>query len=188
MDTALSVLGKLTSSQHEIEILAANDIALTALLIQKAEAYAYHREFVTKSPDLYQPETLKRIRAGAEISSAEYIDARRQLDRYRRSASKIFDAVDLVVTATMPVPPLTISELLADPDHLRAKEVLSSPNTRPFNLLGLPAVSIPCGFTGKGLPIGMQIIGRRDDEATVLRLARAYEQATDWHNRRPNLG
>jgi aspartyl-tRNA(Asn)/glutamyl-tRNA(Gln) amidotransferase subunit A len=188
MDTALSVLGKLTSSQHEIEILAANDMALTALLIQKAEAYAYHREFVTKSPDLYQPETLKRIRAGAEISSAEYIDARRQLDRYRRSASKIFDAVDLVVTATMPVPPLTISELLADPDHLRAKEVLSSPNTRPFNLLGLPAVSIPCGFTGKGLPIGMQIIGRPDDEATVLRLARAYEQATDWHNRRPNLG
>ena len=188
MGTALSVLGKLTSSQHEIEIQAANDMALTALLIQKAEAYAYHREYVAKSSDLYQPETLKRIRAGAEISGADYIDARRRLDQCRRSVSKIFDTVDLVVTATTPVPPLTISELLADLDHLRAKEVLSSPNTRPFNLLGLPAVSIPCGFTSKGLPIGMQIIGRRDDEATVLRLARAYEQATDWHNRRPNLG
>jgi aspartyl-tRNA(Asn)/glutamyl-tRNA(Gln) amidotransferase subunit A len=187
IDAALSVLGELTSSQHEIEIQAANDMALTALLIQKAEAYAYHRDYVTKSPDLYQPETLKRIRAGAEISGADYIDARRQLDQYRRSISKIFEAVDLLVTATTPVPPLKISELLADPDHLRAKEVLSSPNTRPFNLLGLPAVSIPCGFTSKGLPIGMQIIGPPSGEATVLRLAHAYEQATDWHNRRPNL-
>jgi aspartyl-tRNA(Asn)/glutamyl-tRNA(Gln) amidotransferase subunit A len=188
MDTGLSVLEKLTSSQHEIEMQAANDMALTALLIQKAEAYAYHREYVTRSSDLYQPETLKRIRAGAEISGPDYINARRQLDRYRRSAWKIFDGVDLVVTASTPVPPLTISELLADPDHLRAKEILASPNTRPFNLLGLPAVSIPCGFTSKGLPIGMQIIGRPGDEATVFCLAHAYEQATDWHNRRPNLG
>jgi aspartyl-tRNA(Asn)/glutamyl-tRNA(Gln) amidotransferase subunit A len=188
MDTALSVLGKLTSSEQEIDIQAANDMALTALLIQKAEAYAYHREYVTKSPGLYQPETLKRIRAGAEISGADYINARRQLDQYRRSAPKILDTVDLAVTPSTPVPPLTISELLADPDHLRAKEVLSSPNTRPFNVLGLPAVSIPCGFTSKGLPIGMQIIGRAGDETTVLRLAHTYEQATGWHSRRPNLG
>jgi len=188
MDTGLSVLEKLTSSQHEIEMQVANDMALTALLIQKSEAYAYHREYVTRSSDLYQPETLKRIRAGAEISGPDYINARRQLDRYRRSAWKIFDGVDLVVTASTPVPPLTISKLLADPDHLRAKEILASPNTRPFNLLGLPAVSIPCGFTSKGLPIGMQIIGRPGDEATVFCLAHAYEQATDWHNRRPNLG
>jgi aspartyl-tRNA(Asn)/glutamyl-tRNA(Gln) amidotransferase subunit A len=188
MDTALSVLGKLTSSEQEIDIQAANDMALTALLIQKAEAYAYHREYVTKSPGLYQPETLKRIRAGAEISGADYINARRQLDQYRRSAPKILDTVDLVVTPSTPVPPLTISELLADPDRLRAKEVLSSPNTRPFNVLGLPAVSIPCGFTSKGLPIGMQIIGRAGDETTVLRLAHTYEQATGWHSRRPNLG
>jgi len=187
MDTALSVVGKLTSSQHEIEIQSANDMVLTALLILKAEAYAYHREYVAKSPDLYQPETLKRICTGAEISGADYIDVRRRLDLYRRSISKIFDAVDLLVTATVPVPPLTISELLADLDHLRAKEVLSSPNTRPFNLLGLPAVSIPCGFTSKGLPIGMQIIGPPNDEGTVLRLARAYEQATDWHNRRATI-
>ena len=184
VDAALSVLAKLTSSQHEVEIPAAND---TALLIMKTEAYAFHRVYLAKSADLYQPETLNRIRAGAGISGAEYIDARRQLDKSRRSISKIFDAVDLLLTATTPVPPLKISELLADPDHLRAKEVLSSPNTRPFNLLGLPTVSIPCGFTSNGLPIGMKIIGPPIGEATVLRLAHAYEQATDWHNRRPNF-
>jgi Asp-tRNA(Asn)/Glu-tRNA(Gln) amidotransferase A subunit family amidase len=82
----------------------------------------------------------------------------------------------------------TISELLADMDSLRTKELLTGPNTRPFNLLGLPTISVPCGFTGKGSLIGMQITGPPGDEATVLRLAYAYEQATDWHNRRPNLG
>jgi len=185
IETALSELGKFTSHQHNIEIPAPND---AALLILKVEAYAYHREYVTKTPELYQPETLKRIQGGAEISATEYINARRQLDQYRRSISKIFDAVDLVVTPTTPVPPFAISELLADLDHLRAKEVLTSPNTRPFNLLGLPTVSVPCGFTSKGLPIGMQITGPPGGEATVLRLAYAYEQATEWHKRKPNLG
>jgi len=188
IDTALSVLGKLTSVQHEIEIALAKDMALTALLIQKAEAYAYHREFITRTPGLYQAETLKRIRAGAEISTGDYISARRQLDHFRRSVPKVFEAVDLLVTPTTPLPPFTISELLTDLDNLRAKEVLTSPDTRPFNLLGVPTISVPCGFTGKGLPIGMQITGPPGGEATVLRLAHAYERATDWHNRRPNLG
>jgi aspartyl-tRNA(Asn)/glutamyl-tRNA(Gln) amidotransferase subunit A len=185
IDTALSVLAKLTSSQHEIEIPAPND---TAILIQKAEAYAYHRDYVTKSPELYQAETLKRIRAGTEISMAAYIYARRQVDQFRRSVPKVFDSVDLIVTPTTPVPPSLISELLADLDHLRAKELLTTPNTRPFNVLGLPAISVPCGFTQAGLPIGMQIIGPHGREATVLQLAHAYEQATEWHKRKLNLG
>jgi aspartyl-tRNA(Asn)/glutamyl-tRNA(Gln) amidotransferase subunit A len=180
MDTALSVIGKLTSSQHGIEIPVAND---AAILILKAEAYAYHRDYVTKTPDLYQAETLKRIRAGEGISTADYIYARRQVDQFRRSVPKVFDAVDLVVTPTTPVPPFTISDLLSDPDNLRNKELLTTPNTRPFNLLGLPTITVPCGFTRAGLPIGMQITGPNGGEATVLRLAHAYEQATEWHKR-----
>jgi aspartyl-tRNA(Asn)/glutamyl-tRNA(Gln) amidotransferase subunit A len=131
---------------------------------------------------------LKRIRAGAETGAPEYINARRQLDQSRRSISKVFATQDLVVTPTTPIPPFTVSELLADPDQLRAKEVLASPNTRPFNLLGLPSISIPCGFTSRGLPMGIQITGPLGGEAAVLRLAHAYEQATDWHKRRPTLG
>jgi aspartyl-tRNA(Asn)/glutamyl-tRNA(Gln) amidotransferase subunit A len=185
MDTALSVLGKLTSNQHEIEIPVANDVAL---LILKAEAYAYHRDYVTKTPDLYQAETLKRIRAGEGISTADYIYARRKLDQFRRSVPKVFEAVDLVVTPTTPVPPFTISDLLADLDNLRNKELQTSVNTRPFNLLGLPTITVPCGFTKAGLPIGMQITGPNGGEATVLRLAHAYEQATEWHKRELKLG
>jgi aspartyl-tRNA(Asn)/glutamyl-tRNA(Gln) amidotransferase subunit A len=185
MDTALTVLGNLTASQHEIELPAAND---TALLITKTEAHAYHREYVTKTPELYQAETLKRIRSGAEISAVAYIDARRQLDQFRRSVPKVFDTVNVLVTPTTPVPPSKISDLLADMDNLRSKEIVTARNTRPFNLLGLPTISVPCGFTGEGLPIGMQITGPPGGEATVFRLAYGYEQATEWHNRRPNLG
>ena len=183
MDGALSVLEKLGSHQREIEIPVAND---AAILILRAEAYTYHREFMTKTPDLYQAETLKRLRSGAEVSLADYIYARRQLDQFRRSVKKVFDIVDLVVTPTTPVPPYAISELLADLDHLRARELPTVSNTRPFNLLGLPTISVPCGFTRKGLPIGMQISGPSGNEATVLRLAHAYERATEWHQRKPN--
>jgi aspartyl-tRNA(Asn)/glutamyl-tRNA(Gln) amidotransferase subunit A len=188
IEAALSVLGTLTSSQPEIEIPLAKDMTLTALLILKAEAYTYHREFITKTPELYQAETLKRIRSGADITTGDYIAARRQLDHFRRSVPKVFDVANLLVTPTTPIPPFTISELLSDLENLRAKELLMSPDTRPFNLLGLPTISVPCGFTSKGLPIGMQIAGPPGGEATVLRLANAYERATDWHNRRPNLG
>ncbi len=117
-----------------------------------------------------------------------YIDARRQLDQFRRSVPKVFDTMNVLVTPTTPVPPFKISDLLADMDNLRNKELVTLRNTRPFNLLGLPTISVPCGFTGKGLPIGMQITGPFGREATVLQLAYAYEQATEWHKHRPNLG
>ena len=182
MSSALSALAGLTASQREVEIEAANEISLVVL---RAEAYAYHQESLERTPELYQPETLKRIRSGAEIGASAYIIARRKLDELRRSVRKIFDTVDLLVTPTAPVPPFQISELLADMDSLRGKEVLTARNTRPFNTLGLPTVSVPCGFTSGGLPIGLQITGPPGGEAQVLRLAHAYEQATDWHRRSP---
>jgi aspartyl-tRNA(Asn)/glutamyl-tRNA(Gln) amidotransferase subunit A len=72
-------------------------------------------------------------------------------------------------------------------DNLRSKEILTLRHTRPFNALGLPTISVPCGFTSADLPIGVQITGPPGGEAGVLRLAYAYEQETNWHNRRPNL-
>ena len=184
IETALSLLRKFTSSHREIEIPAVND---TALVVQRPEAYTYHREYITKTPELYQPDTLKRLKTGAETNTTDYISSRRQLDQARRSVASLFETVDLIITPTTPVAPFKISELLADPDQLRAKELLTIRNTRPFNFLGLPTISIPCGFTGSGLPIGLQISGKPGGEATVLRLAYAYERATEWHKRRPAL-
>ena len=121
------------------------------------------------------------------MTTATYIQARRQVDQYRHNIRKVFETVDLLVTPTTPVPPFTISELLADMDNLRTKEILTLRNTRPFNILGLPTISVPCGFTKSGLPIGLQISGAPWAEANVLRLAHAYEQQTDWHKKRPKL-
>jgi aspartyl-tRNA(Asn)/glutamyl-tRNA(Gln) amidotransferase subunit A len=179
---ALSVIGKIASSVRDIEMPASNDTT-----ILRAEAYAYHAENIKKSPELYQPETLKRIRAGEDVTTATYIQARRQVDQYRRAIKKVFEKVDLLVTPTTPVPPFAISELLADMDNLRTKEILSLRNTRPFNILGLPSISVSCGFTRAGLPIGLQISGAPWAEGNVLRLAHAYERQTEWHTRRPKL-
>jgi aspartyl-tRNA(Asn)/glutamyl-tRNA(Gln) amidotransferase subunit A len=155
--------------------------------LQAAESYAFHAENVAKSPELYQPETLRRIRSGEKTSAAEYIQSRRELDEARRNIGVVFGEVDLLVTPTTPIPAPGITELKANPDALRPAELKLLRNTRPFNVWGLPAISVPCGFTEKGLPIGLQIAGPHWREDLVLRLAHAYEQATAWHKRRSAL-
>ena len=152
--------------------------------LQAAEAYAFHAASVAKTPELYQPETLRRIRNGETVTATEYIQRRRELEEARRSTAQIFAAVDVLVTPTMPMPAPAIADLKADPDALRPAELKLLRNTRPFNVWGLPAISVPCGFTQSGLPIGLQIAGPHWREDLVLQLASAYEQATAWHKRR----
>ena len=191
MESALSVLKRLTRSQRDIAPLATDgtyaSVMNPAFTIVLAETYEYHKDYALKNPELYQASTLKRIRAGSDATTPAYVQGRRQLDQIRHSAARVFDDVDLVITPTSPVPPFKIADLM-DPDTNRPKELQMLHNTRPFNVLGLPTISVPCGFTAEGSPIGMQISGAPGAEATVLRLAHAYEQATEWHNRRPNLG
>jgi aspartyl-tRNA(Asn)/glutamyl-tRNA(Gln) amidotransferase subunit A len=182
MNAALSVIGKLAASVRDVALPASNDTT-----ILRAEAYAYHFDNIKKSPELYQPETLKRIRSAEDVTLPVYVQARRQVDQYRRAIRKVFESVDLLVTPTTPVPAFTITELLADMDNLRTKEILSLRNTRPFNILGLPAISLPCGFTRSGLPLGLQITGAPWAEGSVLRLAHAYEQQTEWHAKHPAI-
>jgi len=190
MQTALSVLNSLTQKQQDIASLATNDTYASMMepyvTILRAEALAYHREHVGRHPALYQPQTLRRIQAGADITASALSEARQEMEQIRRSVAQVFKTVDLLITPTTCVPPFAIADLL-DPNTLRDRELLMLRNTRPFNMLGLPAISVPCGFTRTGLPIGMQITGPADGEETVLRLAYVYEQATDWHKRRPNL-
>ena len=180
--SALSVLGTLGCRERDVTLEIGHEASIAVL---RAEAYAYHEPMLASSSELYQPETLKRLRGGAEVTAAAYIAARRQLEMLRRDTRAVFGTVDLLVTPTTPVPPPAIDALLADMADLRAKEIVMLRNTRPFNALGLPTISVPCGFTSDGLPIGLQITGARGDEARVLALAHAYEQATDWHTRRP---
>jgi aspartyl-tRNA(Asn)/glutamyl-tRNA(Gln) amidotransferase subunit A len=140
---------------------------------------------VTRTPERYHPETLKRLKGGADLLAADYIVARRRVEDLRHATPTLFEHVDLLLTPTSPVLPMPIADLLADLDTLRPKEIKMLRNVRPWNALGLPSLSVPCGFTSTGLPIGLQIAGPAGGEARVLGLAQAYEAATEWHTRDP---
>ena len=180
-EQALSVLSTM-SDISEINLEVPTDRTL-----QKAESYAYHCEFVRQSPELYQPETLRRIRTGEGISPEDAARCKRELQEARKQIASVFNDVDLLITPTTPTLAPVISELKANPDLLRPRELVLLRNTRPMNVWGLPAISVPCGFTQSGLPIGLQIIGPHGGESEVLQLAHAYEQATAWHQHLPNL-
>jgi aspartyl-tRNA(Asn)/glutamyl-tRNA(Gln) amidotransferase subunit A len=179
-DHAISGLAALGAEIREVELFVPTDRTL-----QAAESYAVHAEFIARSPELYQPETLRRLRAGQDVAQEKLLESRDQLQKLRRDIVSIFTEVDVLVTPTTPVPAPTISELKQSPDRLRPQELLLLRNTRPVNVWGLPAISVPCGFTESGLPIGLQIIGPPWGESAVLRIAHAYEQATAWHKREP---
>jgi Asp-tRNA(Asn)/Glu-tRNA(Gln) amidotransferase A subunit family amidase len=119
------------------------------------------------------------------VSAGEYIQHYRELLHTRREMVRIFSDVDLILTPTSPMLPESIAKLEAAPEELRRKELVMLRNTRPFNVWGLPTVSIPCGFSKAGLPIGLQIAGAPGAEGTVLALALSYERKTEWHRKRP---
>jgi aspartyl-tRNA(Asn)/glutamyl-tRNA(Gln) amidotransferase subunit A len=178
VNEAILVLRKLTAGTRDVELPPIGNLPVLA-----AEAYAYHVPYFSKTPELYQPMTRDRLTRGARITADAYISARRDLDRLRREAGAVFSNVDLLITPTTPVPPFPIE---GSPSDIAATGAASSlRNTSPFDVYGLPTISVPCGFTKSGLPIGIQISGPNFAETRVLALAHAYEQATTWHTRRP---
>jgi aspartyl-tRNA(Asn)/glutamyl-tRNA(Gln) amidotransferase subunit A len=133
-------------------------------------------------------EVKRRIMLGTYALSAGYYDAYygralKVRTLVRRDFQEAFERVSLIAAPTTPGVAFKLGEK-ADPLSMYLNDVL----TIPVNLAGLPGISVPAGFTSGGLPIGLQLIGRAFDEATVLRAAHAYERATDWHTRRPRLG
>lgn len=182
VEEALRVLAMRAREIREIELRPDTDRTL-----QAAEAYAFHAESVARTPALYQPETLRRIKTGENVTRDEYLRRRAELDAARRNIRQMFETIDVFVTPTTPIPAPSIAELQQHPELLRPRELLLLRNTRPLNIWGLPAISLPCGFTKTGLPIGLQIAGAPAREDVVLRLAYDYEQATNWHEREPIL-
>jgi aspartyl-tRNA(Asn)/glutamyl-tRNA(Gln) amidotransferase subunit A len=179
---ALTGLAALGAEIREIELRVPTDRTL-----QSAESYAFHAQFAARSPELYQAETLRRVLTGKNISPETLLECRGELERARHEIASVFADVDLIVTPTTPIVAPTISELKLEPNLLRPRELVLLRNTRPINVWGLPAISVPCGFTEGGLPIGLQIIGPHWGETRMLQVAYAYERATAWHKRQPAL-
>jgi aspartyl-tRNA(Asn)/glutamyl-tRNA(Gln) amidotransferase subunit A len=146
-----------------------------------SDAAAFHQERMNNLPEEFGKDVFKRLQSGAACSSGEYVLARRLQVELRRRYEELFEHYDILLTPTTPI---AAPETGADAVE-RAR--LLTRFTAPFNLTGLPAISLPCGFTAQGLPIGMQLVARPWDEARLLQAAYAYEQATVWQQRKPNI-
>lgn len=181
-ERAIEVFRDLHAEIRDVKLEVSTDRTLSS-----AEAYAYHKPFVERSPELYHPATLARIQVGADISVEDVARACKELEASRHAIGKIFDEVDMLLTPTVPIPPPLIAELAAHPEDLRPRELIMLRNTRPFNVWGIPAISVPCGFTKEGLPIGLQLASAPWREDVILQAAQAYEQATNWHEKMPSL-
>jgi aspartyl-tRNA(Asn)/glutamyl-tRNA(Gln) amidotransferase subunit A len=178
IEKAIQIFRDLHAEIRDVKLEVSTDRTLSS-----AESYAYHEPFITRSSDLYQPATLARIQSAANTSAAAALRARRDLEASRHAIRTIFSEVDVLLTPTVPIPPPAIADLKAHPENLRPAELLMLRNTRPFNVWGIPTVSIPCGFTSDKLPIGLQLAAAPWREELLLQVAQAYEQATDWHKR-----
>jgi aspartyl-tRNA(Asn)/glutamyl-tRNA(Gln) amidotransferase subunit A len=182
VEEAIAVIKTLAAQVADVKLEAGGHRS-----IFNAEIYEYHEAMVTKTPELYQPHTLPRILKCAGISASDYIRDWRSLNGERNKAEQLFQAMDVIITPTIPVAAPRISELqslgINELRQFETKYLLR--NTSPFSVLYWPSVSVPCGFTREGLPVGLQISGKPGADATVLRLAHAYEQATQWHTRVP---
>ncbi|MEO8465991.1 MAG: amidase [Gammaproteobacteria bacterium] len=179
-ERAVGTLRGLTASVTDVVLPPLDTFAVLS-----AEIYEYHAELVADPAKraLYKPVTLERILGDGKVEAPAYIASRRRMLLGRRRIAALFERVDVLVTPTTMGSPVRIDAALAN----APSEFNMIRNTLPFNSYGLPTISVPCGFTSTGLPIGLQITGPRLGEARVLALAHAFEQATEWHRREPPL-
>jgi aspartyl-tRNA(Asn)/glutamyl-tRNA(Gln) amidotransferase subunit A len=193
VETAIQVLRPLVKSVSNVTLPETGNLDWTA--IRAAEVEAVHQDLFLRHPDSYSLQT-RRVLEGTQKelndpaqSSAEkladLVRANWQLTGLRKSIDEAFTDMDLVVLPTMRISPRTIEEELRREETPTPMEPENTSNSLAFNLYGIPALTVPCGFSRQNLPIGLMIAGPRFSEAKVLALGRAYEHATNWHLRRP---
>ena len=185
---AIRKLGELGASIREISWpLYPYGIAI-ANTIQMVEAAAYHSRMIREKGDrIYAPVRL-RLESGIFVSGTDYVQAQRARTLFYQKSIDLMKEVDLLAGPTLPVPAFEIGNTVVPLGDRRVNVVpLLTQYTRPFNLNGFPAMTVPCGFSDGGLPFGLQLAGRPFEEGKVLQAAHAYEQATEWHLIRPPL-
>ena len=156
--------------------------------IQRPEATLSHQQkgWLTDKLDLYGEGTRKSLLSGQQVLAVDYLRAQHERRIFASAVRTVMQQVDALALPTIPVPAIPVTqidqEILIDGVTKQVTVSLLS-LTMPFNLAGLPALSCPCGFTTEGLPVGLQLVGKPFEEVTVLRIAHAYQQLTDWHRR-----
>jgi aspartyl-tRNA(Asn)/glutamyl-tRNA(Gln) amidotransferase subunit A len=179
-EQALQTLRALGASVEEVEIptVWASPCYMAIML---SEAFAYHERDLRERLHLFGEGLREKFLAGGLFSGAEYVQAQRLRARLQAEMLDVLRRVDVLASPTMLSPAVTFA-FAQDPD---LPYPFPRSNTSPFNMAGLPALALPSGFSTTGLPCSLQLAGRPFDEATVLRVGHAFEQATEWHRRRP---
>jgi aspartyl-tRNA(Asn)/glutamyl-tRNA(Gln) amidotransferase subunit A len=180
---ALATLESLGASLVDVRIPTLQQADAIWLAVAAPEAAAFHRRNLEQRPQDFSEQVRLRLQLGLQLRAVDYLRGLEGQRQLRAEVEEQYAKIDVLAT---PTTAFTASKI---EDELSAsgREIHLHRFTCPFNLTGQPAISLPCGFDSQGLPVGLQIVGRPFDEETVLRVAHAYEQATDWHRRRPPL-
>ena len=179
---AANIFKGLGAQVSQVEFPGAYDAAKANGLMTPSDAAAFYKDQLQDRPQDFGEDVRQRLQTGAVYTSTEYILARRSQTMLRSQFEGFFDKFDVLLTPTTPVP----APGLEGPNAVEQARLLTR-FTAPFNLTGLPALSVPCGFTLDGLPIGLQIIGSPWAESKILNAGFAYERATEWHKRKPEF-
>jgi aspartyl-tRNA(Asn)/glutamyl-tRNA(Gln) amidotransferase subunit A len=181
VEKAVTELESLGAKIVEVSLPSLDYVRAANTIIMVSEAYAFHEPNLKSRPQDFGEIVRGRFRIGGMLSAGDYLQAQRCRQWSKREFADALRKVDLFVTPTMTQPAAAFEGY--DPtDTVRGRSF-----TAPFNVTGLPAISVPCGFTQSGLPVGMQIAGKPFDEPAVIQAAYTYQQHARWYNQRPAI-
>ncbi|HVH80850.1 MAG TPA: amidase [Stellaceae bacterium] len=181
LDQTAQLLSTLCVEVVEVALPSNIQFQACARTISHSESFAIHADVLRTRPELYARVTRERLMLGGFVTATQYVQAQRLRRILTRKVDALFERVDVLLTAVIPGPAPVLEE--TDDGPWRRQQPLAS----VFNVTGHPAMAQPCGFSTNGLPLSAQLVGRHFDEATVLRVGQAYEQAAGWVNQRPAL-
>jgi aspartyl-tRNA(Asn)/glutamyl-tRNA(Gln) amidotransferase subunit A len=188
LEATIAVFKREGANVVQVELPDQRQLSGAAQLVLAVEAAAFHKRWMIERAQDYGPQVLMRLQNGLAIPGVTYLEAMRWRGQALAAHLAAVANVDAVIAPVSPVaaPTIAESDVGNSPDAEAVIQRLTR-FTRPINYLGLPALSIPCGFSSIGLPVGMQLVGRSFEEATLLRLGAAFQRATDFHERMPKL-
>jgi aspartyl-tRNA(Asn)/glutamyl-tRNA(Gln) amidotransferase subunit A len=186
LEATIAVLKREGANIVQVELPDQRQLTAACQLVLAVEAAAFHKRWLIERPKDYGPQVLMRLQNGLAIPGVLYLEAMRWRGPALAAHLAAVADVDAVIAPVAPVaaPTIAESDVGNSPDAEAVIQRLTR-FTRPINYLGLPSLAIPAGFTGGGLPVGMQLVGRSFDEATLLRIGAAFQRATDFHERVP---
>ena len=186
-EASLAVLKDQGATLQDVEVPYAELAGSAVMIIISVEATAVHTTRLRLARARFGEDVRVRLERGFFVPAVDYLQALGAREFLRHFFTRSLALVDVLVMPTTPSAALLIEGEESQSERSLAMSMQLTRLTNPFNLTGLPALSVPCGFTPDGLPVGLQIVGRPHDEATVLRVGEVYQEATAWHLRRPTI-